>query len=231
VEAPIRPLLYPAPNTPATTLLCFALLLDALDLESFSGILLGFASSRFASLFLLCFLSVRSSSRKVASEQELYLAAIRALGRRAHSIHEMREYLARRAEDAELVSPVIARLRERKYLEDARYALEYARLHANSRRQGRFRIARELRTRGVPDHHIDAALDAVFAETDEATLVRARLKRRLAHVRGALAQRHIASLYRSLLRAGFSADIIRSELRAISRNDVGDLPEPVADEA
>ena len=92
----------------------------------------------------------RSSPRKLSSEQELYTSALRALMRRAHSIHEMREYLNRRAEDLELVSPVVARLREHNYLDDARYALDYARTHAQSRRQGRFRIARELRARGVP---------------------------------------------------------------------------------
>jgi regulatory protein len=139
--------------------------------------------------------------------------------RRAHSIHEMRDYLARRAEDKELISPVIARLRELKYLDDARYAIDYARQHARTRRQGRFRIARELRGRGVPDRHIESALEAVFAETDEATLVRARLKRRLANLRGPLDQRKIASLYRSLLGAGFASDIIRTELRNIARTD------------
>lgn len=143
--------------------------------------------------------------------------------RRAHSIHEMWEYLGRRAEEQEIVSRVISRLREQKYLDDARYAIDYARQHAQSRRQGRFRIARELRTRGVPDRHIEAALAAAFAETDEAALVRARLKRRLARVRGSLDQRQIASLYRSLMRAGFATDIIRSELRSIPRED---LPNP-----
>lgn len=131
----------------------------------------------------------------------------------------MRDYLARRAEDKELISPVIARLRELKYLDDARYAVDYARQHARTRRQGRFRIARELRGRGVPDRYIESALETVFAETDEATLVRARLKRRLANLRGPLDQRKIASLYRSLLGAGFSSDIIRTELRNISRTD------------
>jgi regulatory protein len=139
--------------------------------------------------------------------------------RRAHSIHEMRDYLARRAEDKELISPVIARLRELQYLDDARYATDYARQHARTRHQGRFRIARELRGRGVPDRYIESALEAVFAETDEATLVRARVKRRLAHLRGPLDQRKIASLYRSLLAAGFSSDIIRAELRNITHPD------------
>jgi regulatory protein len=168
----------------------------------------------------------RSSPRKLDTEQQLYTSALRALMRRALSIHEMREYLNRRAEDKEQISAVIARLREQNYLDDARYALEYARQHANSRRQGRFRIARELRARGVPDRHIEAALDTIFAETDEATLIRGRVKRKLAQVRGPVDQRKIASFYRSLLRAGFSSDAIRSELRNVTRAEVPEMADP-----
>jgi len=174
---------------------------------------------------MLPFVRSRSSPRRLETEQELYSAALRALMRRAHSIHEMRAYLERRAVEAESVDRVIARLREQKYLDDDRYALEFARLHAKARRQGRFRIARELRQRGVPDRHIDAALDSVFAETGEADLLRVRLKRKLAHVRGTLDQRHIARIYRSLLRAGFAADLIRSQLRGITSGDLPELPD------
>ncbi len=145
--------------------------------------------------------------------------------RRAHSIHEMKQYLARRAEDKDSIAPVIARLREQNYLDDAKFALDYARQHAQSRAQGRFRIARELRARGVPDPHIDAALDAAFADTDEAALVRKRLRRQFGRVKGPVDQRKVASAYRSLLRAGFSADIIRKELRAATRSDVPDWQE------
>jgi regulatory protein len=169
--------------------------------------------------------AMRSSLRKLETEEELYAAALRALMRRAHSIHQMRDYLTRRADDTELVTSVVAKLRERAYLDDARYALDYARAHAQSRRQGRFRIARELRSRGVPDRYIEAAIDAVFAETDESGLIRARLKRRLAHLHGPLDRRKIASLYAGLLRAGFSSDVIRSEIRAATRASISDSAE------
>ncbi|MGA3294710.1 MAG: regulatory protein RecX [Candidatus Acidiferrales bacterium] len=168
---------------------------------------------------------MRSSPRKLSTEPELYASALRALMRRAHSIHEMREHLGRRADDKDLVSAVVARLREHNYLDDARFALDYARTHAQSRRQGRFRIARELRARGVPDRHIESALDATFAETDESALVRASLQRRLTHVRGSLDNRKLASLYGSLLRAGFSSDTIRTEIRALTRAAVPDVSE------
>ena len=174
------------------------------------------------------FVTFRSNSRKLGTEYQLNMSAQRALMRRAYSIHEMKRYLEGRAENKELIPPVIARLRELNYLDDARYALEYARHHAKTRRQGRFRIARELRGRGVPDVHIDAALAAVFADADESALVRSRLNRRLSHIRGAIDQKKLASLYRTLLRAGFSSDVIRKELRGVTR---GDLPDFTDDES
>jgi len=134
--------------------------------------------------------------------------------RRAHSAHEMRELLERRAERPADARAVLQRLKQNRYLDDARFAADFARVHAQSRRQGRYRIARELRTRGVPDRHIATALDAVFADTNEAELIRARLKRKLAQIRGPMDERKTASLYRSLLRAGFSADAVRDALRA-----------------
>jgi regulatory protein len=172
----------------------------------------------------------RSPAHKLSTEHQLNMSAQRALMRRAHSIHEMKQYLERRAENKDLIPPVIARLRELNYLDDARFALEYARHHARLRRQGRYRIARDLRARGIPDRLIDAALDAIFAETDEASLVRARLKRRLSHLRGKIDQRKLASLYRSLLAAGFSSDIIRTELKGVTHGELPDLPDAPPDD-
>lgn len=151
--------------------------------------------------------------------------------RRSYSVHEMREYLARRAENEEHVGSVLKKLKEFQYLDDARYARDYARIHAQHRHQGKFRIARELRARGVPDKHIEAALEAAFAETDEATLVRARLKRRLRQIKRPLDEKKRASLYRNLLRAGFSSDVIRAELRAATKTaanapDDAEIPDP-----
>lgn len=160
------------------------------------------------------------SPRQLDTEEALYPAALRALMRRAHSIYEMRQALERRTRDAALIRRVLDRLKGQGLLDDARYALQFARNHAENRRQGRYRIARELRQRGVPDRHIEAALDAVFEEADEAALLRARIQRKLRRIRGPLDQRKLASLYRSLMAAGFTADMIRKELRAAAKQEV-----------
>ncbi len=173
---------------------------------------------------------MRSSPRKFSSEDDLYVAAMNGLARRAYSVYEMRTYLERRAEDKEAVKGVLHRLKELNYLDDARYARQFVRLHTDLRKQGPFRIARDLRARGVPDRHIEEALAERSPESSESALVRERLVRRIKLLRGPLDERRVASLYRSLLRAGFSADTIRRELAAITKKSPQELPENTVDE-
>lgn len=173
---------------------------------------------------------MRSTPRKVSTETDLYTAAINSLARRAYSVYEMRTYLERRAEDKDMVKGVLDRLKHLDYLDDARYARQFVRLHTELRKQGAFRIARDLRARGVADRHIEAALAELSPESSESSLVRARLERRIKSLRGPLDDRRIASLYRSLLRAGFSADAIRRELSAMTKQSVEELPESPGEE-
>ena len=168
---------------------------------------------------------MRSSPRKLSAETDLYTAAINSLARRAYSVYEMRTYLERRAEDKDAVKNILDRLKQLNYLDDARYARQFVRLRTELRKQGAFRIARDLRARGVPDRHIEAALAERPGESSESALVRARLTRQIKNLRGPLDQRRVASLYRSLLRAGFSADTIRRELTALTKQSVEELPE------
>jgi regulatory protein len=167
---------------------------------------------------------MRSSPRKLSTETELYTAAINSLARRAYSVYEMRTYLERRAENKDTVKGVLDRLKHLDYLDDARYARQFVRLHTELRKQGAFRIARDLRARGVPDRHIETALAERSPESNESALVRERLTRRIKLLRGPLDERRVASLYRSLLRAGFSADTIRRELSVLSKKPMDDLP-------
>jgi regulatory protein len=163
-----------------------------------------------------------SKPRQLDSESALYDAAIKILTRRAHSAHEMKQTLERRCEDAALIKNVLARLKGSGLIDDARYAKQFARHRTESRKQGKYRIARDLRARGVPDRHIEAALEEAAEQTDEVAIVRQRIERRLRASRGEIDDRKLASLYRSLLRSGFSADIIRRELRSVTREDVPD---------
>jgi regulatory protein len=158
--------------------------------------------------------------RQVETEAQLYDSAIKILMRRAHSISEMKKNLARRCEDEKLVKSVVERLKRENLLDDARYAKQFTRHRTDSRKQGQFRIARELRARGVPDRHIEAAIHDAAKDSDPGALIRQRIERKLRLWRGEIDQKKTASLYRSLLGAGFPADLIRRELQRLTREDV-----------
>ena len=161
--------------------------------------------------FLLYSSLVFSKRRQIDSESALHDAAVKILMRRAHSVHEMTQALERRCENQSLIK------------NDARYASLFVQHRTESRKQGKFRIARDLRARGVPDRHIEAALEETAQQIDEVALVRQHIERKLRSFRGDVVDKKLASLYRSLLRAGFPADVVRRELKSITREDVSEL--------
>ena len=161
--------------------------------------------------------------RQIETEPELHDAAIKILMRRAHSVSEMKKALARRCEDEKLVQAVLKRLKDGKLVDDARYARQFTRYRMDTRKQGQFRIARDLRARGVPDRHIESALKDAAEESDPSALIRQRIQRKLRLYRGEIDQRKIASLYRSLLAAGFPADLIRKEVYRLTKEDVPEV--------
>ena len=194
--------------------------------------------------------------RTIDSEPALYDVAIKILMRRAHSVYEMKKALIRRTADEDLIQKVIARLKQNGLIDDARYAKQFARQRTQFRKQGKFRVARDLRARGVPDRHIEPALTEAAAESDEGAIVRQRIERKLKSLQGSrsghvptqsrdglaesseghvgkgsadLDEKKVASLYRSLLRAGFSADTIRRELRRLTHADLPDTAPGAAD--
>src|SRR5205814_9475066 len=63
--------------------------------------------------------SMFSRLRQLETDAELYDVAVRALMRRAHSIHEMKQKLERRSDNKLLVQVVMARLKESGMIDDA----------------------------------------------------------------------------------------------------------------
>jgi regulatory protein len=168
----------------------------------------------------------RSRPRQLVTEEELYDVALRALMRRAHSVKEMQQKLSRRTRNELLVRVVLARLKENGQLNDERFAQQFARNRTHSRKQGQYRIQRELRSRGVAESVIQSTLAEAAAESDPAAIVRQRMERKLKSYRGKIDERKIASIYGSLLRAGFPADIIRRELKRFTSEEIPEIDSP-----
>jgi regulatory protein len=75
---------------------------------------------------------------------KLLNVALRALGGRAHSSGELREKLRRRAQSDEDVDAVLAKLKESGYLNDQRFAENYATARLEDQGLGKMRVLRDL---------------------------------------------------------------------------------------
>ena len=136
------------------------------------------------------------------------------LARRPYSLAEMRRALEKKYADSNQVRNVIARLRELHYLDDKKFAEQYASSLARNRAYGRQRIRRELKAKLVDYRQIEPALAQAFEETCEQDLLEQTLEKKVRTLRLPLTRAKLAALCQSLLRCGFRGDEILRAVRA-----------------
>jgi regulatory protein len=149
----------------------------------------------------------------------LFDYAVAALARRSLTVAELQSRLERRAARPQDIHEVIQRLRDAGYLDDAQLAESYARFRRDYEGLGRLRILRDLERRGVDPELAEKSVGQTFRDTDELELLRAQIKRRLGSRAADLPltdRKQLASLFRALLRAGFSSAKIVEALQEIS---------------
>lgn len=135
-------------------------------------------------------------------------AALRYLGYRDRSVSEMRAYLARKDFSVKVIEEVIDYLARLGYLNDARFAELYARSRTESKGMGRFRLRYELVNKGIDEHLVEQALDALFEEVDESKLARDCAEKKLPAWKGLPPQTIKRRLAGFLGRKGFEADMV-----------------------
>ncbi len=172
-----------------------------------------------------------SASRSVppSPPPDPYKAALRLLSQREYSSRGLRRVLERKFPGDERLASVIRRLKEKHFLDDRRFAEHSASSLLRHRGFGPHRIRRELRAKHVPSDLISPVLDQVFEEVDERELVERALEKKLRSLRGPLTRRRLDSLYRSLVRQGFSTGVIISTVRAHRELDGVELSVPDAE--
>jgi regulatory protein len=149
----------------------------------------------------------------------LFDYAVAALARRSLTAAELRKRLEGRAARVEDVNAVLHRLREIGYLDDTRLAESYAQFRRDYEGLGRLRVLRDLERRGVARTVAEKTVGETFRESDELDLVRAQIKKRRGSRAGELPltdRKRLTSLFRALVRAGFSSARIVEGLRELS---------------
>ena len=147
--------------------------------------------------------------------------ALEALTRRARSTAELERWLAERDHAREHIELSIARLKELGYLDDAQYALAFARSRAMARGMSRRRIRSELVHRGVAREVIDAAIAEVMEDegVDEHALVEAAALKKLRGMSKLEPDVRRRRLYAFLARRGYAADLVRETVAKLTRRN------------
>lgn len=134
--------------------------------------------------------------------------ALRALGGRAHSAGELKEKLRKRAARAADVDAVLAKLRQAGYLDDRRFAENYAAARLENEGLGKLRVLRDLRQRRVAGNLAQQVAERAYQDTNESKLIEDFLRRKYRGKQlGAFLaeEKNLAAAFRRLRYAGFSA--------------------------
>ena len=110
---------------------------------------------------------------------------------------------------ADIIARVMDMLYEYKYVDDALYALEYAKERVNAG-YGPFKIEWELKGRGVEQGLIDTAMESVGADFVKAAIAALRFKYREKPILDAEKGR----AYSFLMRRGFEMDTVNEALQS-----------------
>jgi len=168
--------------------------------------------------------------KRTLEGEGLWSHALKLLGGRAHSTGELREKLRRRAARMTDVDDVLVRLKDHGYLNDQRFAENFAASRLANDRFGKTRVVQDLRQRRVAPALAERAVCQVYQDVNEEALIEEWIRRkyRLAPREGLFREdKDLAAAYRRLLHAGFrTGDIVRVLKRFAKDPDLLDSFEP-----
>lgn len=173
----------------------------------------------------------RKRPRKLAAE-ELFEYAVKTLGARAYSTGDLKSKLRLRAANPADAEAAIERLKEIGYLDDRRFAENYAAARVENEGFGRMRVLQDLRARRIAGDLADRAVEQAIGERSEEELIDAFMARRMHSVAvgGPIEDElQLAAAYRKLRRAGFTSGAILKALKRIAARPE-ELAEPAEEE-
>lgn len=149
--------------------------------------------------------------------------AVKLLAAKPRSVTELRERLLEKSwTDSEIVTGVIEKLKEYKYLDDAQFARDVALSKLRQRPQGKRALQYAMSRKKIDRETLQEAMNDVFEKMPEEKLIDTAIEKRL-RLKGVPETREDKKkFFDYLLRLGFDYDLIRDKMAGIARGDVDD---------
>ena len=140
--------------------------------------------------------------------------AFNILSAKPRSVAEMRTRLLEKEwATTEIVERVIARLCELKYLNDEKFAVQFANSKLVNKSVGASRLRQALQRKKLSSTVIAQALENVYAEKPEDELIEKALEKRLRLKGKPTSREESKKLFDYLLRLGFKYDLVIRKVR------------------
>jgi regulatory protein len=143
--------------------------------------------------------------------------AYRFLSYRDRSAHEIVSKLEEKGFPAEIVSQTISFLKEAGYLDDARFARQWARSRTEYRHFGPIRLRQELLEKGISSAEAEAVLSQLSEERDPVQSAEAALVRRFKDPASLQDLNNRQRAFAFLQRKGYSTETILKVFRKIEK--------------
>jgi regulatory protein len=153
--------------------------------------------------------------RRTEGERAIDLA-YKAVSRRDLTVAELRAALERKRVPPEAIDEAVAELEETGFLDDARYARQFAEDKRELDQWGSERIASDLRRRGIDPQLIDAA---VSTHSRDSELRTALLLLEQRYPRAPTDDRERDRAWSMLVRRGYSPEIAYDAIKAWERSE------------
>nr|NIV91374.1 hypothetical protein [candidate division KSB1 bacterium] len=140
--------------------------------------------------------------------------AFRYLAGRAHSEKELRTKLNMKGYDNHLTDQVITELKEAKFIDDAEFAVSYARSRLLQNPMGEKLLRHELWQKGVNEELIEQTVLKVYSEESQTDLAKKLFDKRKARYKDLTDPQSRKKMGEFLLRRGFSWEVIKEVLEA-----------------
>jgi regulatory protein len=151
--------------------------------------------------------------RRSETERAIDLA-YKAVARRDLTVAELRARLERKHVSPEAIADAVAELEETGFLDDARYARQFASDKRELEQWGNERIARDLRRRGIAPTLIDAAVSTHSRDSELRTAILLLEQRYPTELRD---DRERDRAWQMLVRRGYESEIAYDAIRAYER--------------
>jgi Uncharacterized protein conserved in bacteria len=149
--------------------------------------------------------------------------AVNLLAYKWRSVAELRERLLEKDwTNAEIVDSVIERLEEYGYLNDERFAHDFAASQLSRKPVGKRVLLQKLAQKKISKETADAALEQLFDETSESELIERAVQKRLRLKGRPETREDTKKFYDYLLRQGFSYEAVREKMREIAARSFDD---------